>query len=79
MSRKFFCSPRNWIYLFQNYFSSYVYLKDICKTLKGIEKIQFISVSFKVLRQPSQKKKLKQSKLDYFRVIHTIHITNDSF
>ena len=43
MSRKFFCLPRNRIYVLQNYFSSYVYLKDKCKTLKGIGKIQFIS------------------------------------
>ena len=43
MSKKFSCLPRNWIYLLQNYFSSYVYLKDIYKTLKGIGKIQFLS------------------------------------
>ena len=36
-----FCLPRNRIYLPQNYFSSYVYLKDMYKTLKG--KIQFVS------------------------------------
>ena len=41
--RKFFCLPRNWIYLLQGYFSSYVYLSDIHKTLKGIGKIQFVS------------------------------------
>ena len=35
--------PRNWIYLLQNYFLSYVYLKDIYKTLEGIGKIQFVS------------------------------------
>ena len=39
MSRKLFCLPQNWIYLFQNY----VYLEDIHKTLKGIVKIQFVS------------------------------------
>ena len=43
MSRNFFCLPRNWIWLLQNYFSSYVHLKDIYKTLKGIGKIQFVS------------------------------------
>ena len=43
MSRNFFCLPRNWICLLQNYFSSYVHLKDIYKTLKGIGKIQFVS------------------------------------
>ena len=41
MSRKFFCLPGNWIYLVQNYFSSYVSLKDIYKTLKGNGKIHF--------------------------------------
>ena len=45
MSRRFFCLPRNWIYLLQNYLSSYVHLKDINKTLKGIGKIQFVSES----------------------------------
>ena len=52
LSRNFFCLPPNWItpdfllhyYLFRNYFLSYVYLKDICKNLKEIEKIQFVSV-----------------------------------
>ena len=43
MSKKVFCLPRNWIYLLQNYFSSYVYLKDIYKLLKGIGKNQFVS------------------------------------
>ena len=43
MSKKVFCLPRNWIYLLQNYFSSYVYLKDIYKPLKGIGKNQFVS------------------------------------
>ena len=43
MSWNFFCLPRNWICLLQNYFSSYVHLKDIYKTLKGIAKIQFVS------------------------------------
>ena len=43
MSKKFLCLPRNWIYLFQNYFSSYVYLKDIYTTLTGIWKSQFLS------------------------------------
>ena len=38
-----FCLPRDWIYLLQNYFSSYVYLKDIYETLKRIGKIQFAS------------------------------------
>ena len=38
-----FSLPCNCIYLLQNYFSSYVYLKDIYKTLKGIGKIQFVS------------------------------------
>ena len=42
ISRKYFCLPRNWYFLFQNYFSNYVYLKDICKTLKEIGKIQFV-------------------------------------
>ena len=43
MSRKLFCLPRNWIYLLQNYFWSYVYLKAIYKTLKRIRKIQIAS------------------------------------
>ena len=38
-----FCLPRYWIYLLQNYFSSYSYLKNIYKTLKRIGKIQFVS------------------------------------
>ena len=38
MSRKFFCLPCNWIC-----FLSYVYLKDIYKSLEGIGKIQFVS------------------------------------
>ena len=44
MQRKFFCSPHNWICLLQNYILSYVYPKDIYKTLKGIGKIRFVSV-----------------------------------
>ena len=43
MSRNFFCLQRNWIKLLQNYFLSYVYLKNIYKALKGIGKIQFVS------------------------------------
>ena len=39
----FFGLQRNWIYLLQNCFSSYVYVKDIYKTLNGIGKIQFVS------------------------------------
>ena len=42
MSRNFLCTTK-WIYLLQNYFSSYVYLRDIYKTLKGIGIIQFVS------------------------------------
>ena len=38
-SRKRFCLTGNWIYLFQNY----LYARNISKTLKGIEKIQFVS------------------------------------
>ena len=56
MSREFFCSPRNWIYLLQNYFSSYVYLNDIYKTLKGIGKIQFVS-ELTILQESSRRKK----------------------
>ena len=33
----------DWIYLLQNYFLSYVCLKDIYKTFKGTGKIQFVS------------------------------------
>ena len=40
---KWKCLLRNWIYLLQNCFRSYAYLKDIYKTLKGIEKTQFVS------------------------------------
>ena len=43
MSSRLFCLPCNWIYLIQNPFLSYVYLKDIHKTLKEIGKIQFVS------------------------------------
>ena len=39
----FFCLPRNWNHLFQFFPPSYVYLKDIYKTVKGLEKIQFVS------------------------------------
>ena len=46
MSMNFFYLPRNWIYLLQNYFSSYLYLKDVYKTLTGTGKIQFESVNF---------------------------------
>ena len=35
------CLPLYWIYLLQNYFLSYLYLKNIYKTLKGIGKFQF--------------------------------------
>ena len=42
MSRIFLWNT-NWICLLQNYFSSYVYLRDIYKTLKGIAIIQFVS------------------------------------
>ena len=40
MSRKIFCSHATGS---TNYFTSYVYLKIIYKTLKGIGKIQFVS------------------------------------
>ena len=44
MSRKFFCLPRNWIPLLQNFLCAmYVYLKDIYKTLKRIGKIKFVA------------------------------------
>ena len=43
MPRKFFCLPRDLIYLLQHYFLSYVYLKDINKALEKIGKIQFAS------------------------------------
>ena len=39
----FFCLPRDLIYLLQNYFLSYVYLKDINKALEKTGKIQFVS------------------------------------
>ena len=41
ISRKSFSLPRTG--LLQNYFSSYVYIKDIYKTLKGTGKIVFVS------------------------------------
>ena len=41
--KEIFCLPRNWIYLLQNYFSSYAYLNDIYKTLKGIGIIKSVS------------------------------------
>ena len=34
--------PRNWIYLLQNYLSSYLYLKYIYKTLKRIGEIHVV-------------------------------------
>ena len=49
VSRRFFCLPRNWVYLLRNYFSSPVHLKDIYKTLKGIGKIQFVLESTTLL------------------------------
>ena len=42
-AKEMFCLPSNCIYLLQNYFSSYAYLKDIYKTLKGIGIIKFVS------------------------------------
>ena len=33
----------SWIYLLYNYFLSSLYLKDICKTLKEIGKLQYLS------------------------------------
>ena len=87
MSKKFFCLPGNWIYLPHNYFSSYVYLKDTYKTLKGIGKIQFVSELTILLylskQESSQRKKSKLLKLEYcslcgkdnFSVIHPTHIT----
>ena len=62
MSRKYFCLPRNWIYLVQNYFSSYVYLKDIYWHLKRIRQIQFVS-ELRILTG----KKHPQIKLQRFR------------
>ena len=41
--KDFFCLPRNWNHLFQFFIPSYVYLKDIYKTVKGLGKIQFVS------------------------------------
>ena len=41
--KEIFSLPRNWIYLLQNYFSSYAYLNDIYKTLKGIGIIKYVS------------------------------------
>ena len=72
MQRKLFFSPRKGIYLPQNSFSSYVYLKDIYKTLKGIEKIQFVSKLTNLVKSVNfkfhgnlPKEKLKLSKLEY--------------
>ena len=62
MSRKYFCLPHNWIYLVQNYFSSYVYLKDIYWHLKRIRQIQFVS-ELRILTG----KKHPQIKLQRFR------------
>ena len=45
MSRKCFCLSCDSIYLLQNYFSSYKYVKDIYKTLKKTGNIQFVSES----------------------------------
>ena len=62
MFRKYFCLPHNWIYLVQNYFSSYVYLKDIYWHLKRIGQIQFVS-ELRILTG----KKHPQIKLQRFR------------
>ena len=62
MFRKYFCLPHNWIYLVQNYFSSYVYLKDIYWYLKRIGQIQFVS-ELRILTG----KKHPQIKLQRFR------------
>ena len=43
MAQIFFCLPRKWIYVRQDYFSNYVYPKDVYKTLKEFGKIQFVS------------------------------------
>ena len=45
MSKKCFCLPRNWIYLFYllTFFELCIYLNNIYKTLEGIGKIQFVS------------------------------------
>ena len=42
--RNFWFTPSNRIYLLQNCFSNYVYLKDMYLSLKGIGKILFVSV-----------------------------------
>ena len=92
---KFSCLPRNWIYLRQNYFTSYVYLKDTYKTLERNWKNPICiklnnstkSVNFKISEESSQRNKLKLSKLEYyslcakvsFSVIHPTHIAIYSF
>ena len=80
---------RNRIYLLRNSFSNYVYLKDICITLKGIKKILFVSVLrtlliFKFLNFTAvfTKKRIRLSKIcmQYsmsevdFSLIHPTHI-----
>ena len=67
-SRKRFCLTRNWIYLFQNY----LYVRNISKTLKGIEKNSIcIRVHFVFLRESKvvifrkkkKKRKIKKKKI----------------
>ena len=71
--KEIFCLPRNWIFLLQNYFPSYVYLKDIYKTLKVIGKTQFvleltILLNLKIYKfhRSLPKEKLKLSKFEYY-------------
>ena len=90
ISRKFFCLSLKGIFLLQNCFSSYLYLKDIYKTLRETGNIQFVSELAILLNLYISKfhwslqiKELKLAKLEYysvcgavnFSVMHPTHIT----
>ena len=94
--RKIFGSPHtsNRIYLLQNYFSNYVYLKDMYITLKGIGKSLLVSVlgillicKFLNFTVVFTKKKFNFRKISYnflcekvnFSLIHRTHNTIHSF
>ena len=95
-AREHFGSPHksNWIYLLQNCFSNYVYLKDMYITLKGIGKILFVSVSrillmgkFQNFTTTFNKKNLNFPKFSFnfphekvnFSLIYRTHITIQSY
>ena len=85
MLRKFFRLPLNWIYLLRNYFSSYVYQVYVFAYTKLGKELNWKnsiyikvnnfakSINFKISREPSRRKMLKLSKLEYYSLCEEVN------